>query len=55
MRCQTGPVMTYFVRVSCVLPQPEPAPRGGGAIFGPGEPAKSGLSGSVKLVAECAQ
>jgi hypothetical protein len=35
-----------------VLPQAGPAPRGGGAFFGPREPAESGLLGSVKLVAE---
>jgi hypothetical protein len=35
-----------------VLPQTGPAPRGGGAFFGPREPAESGLIGSVKLVAE---
>jgi hypothetical protein len=38
-----------------VLPQAEPAPRGGGAFFGPREPAESGLLGSVKLVAERAR
>jgi hypothetical protein len=35
-----------------ILPQAGPAPRGGGAFFGPREPAESGLLGSVKLVAE---
>jgi hypothetical protein len=35
-----------------VLPEAGPAPRGGGAFFGPREPAESGLMGSVKLVAE---
>jgi len=33
-----------------VLPDAGPAPRGGGAFFGPREPAESGLLGSVKLV-----
>jgi hypothetical protein len=35
-----------------ILPQAGPVPRGGGAFFGPREPAESGLLGSVKLVAE---
>jgi hypothetical protein len=35
-----------------VLPDAGPAPRGGGAFFGPREPAESGLLGSVKLVGE---
>ena len=38
-----------------VLPEAGPAPRGGGAFFGPREPAESGLLGSVKLVAERAR
>jgi hypothetical protein len=38
-----------------ILPSAEPAPRGGGAFFGPREPAESGLLGSVKLVAERAR
>jgi hypothetical protein len=38
-----------------VLSQAGPAPRGGGAFFGPREPAESGLLGSVKLVAERAR
>ena len=38
-----------------VLPQAGAAPRGGGAFFGPREPAESGLLGSVKLVAERAR
>jgi (4-O-methyl)-D-glucuronate---lignin esterase len=32
-----------------------PAPRGGGPFFGPREPAESGLTGNVKLVAEPAR
>ena len=35
-----------------VLPPSGPAPRGGGAFFGPREPAESGLLGNVRLVAE---
>ena len=35
-----------------VLPPAGAVPRGGGAFFGPREPAESGLLGSVKLVAE---
>jgi hypothetical protein len=38
-----------------VLPEAGPAPRGGGAFFGPREPAESGLLGTVKLVAERSQ
>jgi hypothetical protein len=38
-----------------VLPQAGPAPRGGGAFFGPREPAESGILGSVKLVVERAR
>ncbi len=38
-----------------VLPQAGPAPRAGSPFFGPREAAESGLSGSVKLVAERAQ
>jgi hypothetical protein len=38
-----------------ILPSAGPAPRGGGAFFGPREPAESGLLGSVKLVAERAR
>jgi len=38
-----------------VLPETGPVPRGGGAFFGPREPAESGLLGSVKLVAERAR
>jgi len=35
-----------------VLPDAGPALRGGGAFFGPREPAESGLLGSVKLLVE---
>lgn len=35
-----------------VLPQAGPTSRGGGAFFGPREPAESGLLGGVRLVAE---
>jgi hypothetical protein len=38
-----------------VLPPAGPAPRGGGAFFGPREPAESGLLGSVKLVVQRAE
>jgi len=38
-----------------VLPQAGPAQRGGGAFFGPREPAESGLLGGVKLVGERAR
>jgi hypothetical protein len=38
-----------------ILPQAGPAPRAGGAFFGPREAAESGLLGSVKLVAERVQ